>query len=340
MNLKQIAEFLNAELVGDDQLSISRIATLDNAQANEISFLANKKYRNQLLETKAGAVILDVNNASSYHGNKLIVADPYMAYALLAQKLDTTPKPAVEQHPTAIVAKDAQLGDNVSLGANVVIESGAKIGNDVSIGPGSFIGKNADIGSNVTMWPNVTIYHDVKIGNEVIIHSNTVIGSDGFGFANDKGQWVKIPQLGSVVIGNQVEIGASTTIDRGALGDTEIHDNVILDNQLQIAHNVVIGEGTAMAACSVIAGSTTIGKYCQIGGLTGINGHIDICDGVVLTGMSMVISSIDKPGVYSSGVPHSENRDWRRQMAQLRQISTMNKRIKSLEQAAQSDKES
>ncbi len=338
MNLKQIAEFLNAELIGDDQLSISRIATIDTANADEITFLANKKYRKQLSITQAGAVILTQQMATLFDGNKLIVDDPYMAYALLAQKLDTTPQPAESVHPTATVADDVTLGNNVTLGANVVIESGAVIGDNVSIGAGTFIGRGAQLGSNIKLWPNVTIYHEVQIGNHVIIHSNTVIGSDGFGFANDKGQWVKIPQLGSVVIGNHVEIGASTTIDRGALGNTEVHDHVILDNQIQIAHNVVIGEGTAMAACSVIAGSTIVGKYCQIGGLCGINGHIELCDGVILTGMAMVISSVTEPGVYSSGVPHTENREWRRQMAQLRQIGTMNKRIKTLEQAAHPEK--
>ncbi|MCF6458227.1 UDP-3-O-(3-hydroxymyristoyl)glucosamine N-acyltransferase [Pseudoalteromonas sp. MMG024] len=333
MKLQQIAEILNAELVGDDSLSISRIATLENATGNEIGFLANKKYRSKLASTQAGAVILSPQDADYFTGNKIIVANPYLAYALLAQAMDTTPEPATNVHPSAIIDLTAKLDKSVSIGANVVVEEGVEIAAGSSIGAGSFIGKGAKIGTNTKIWANVTIYHQVEIGNSCLVHANTVIGADGFGYANEKGQWVKIPQLGTVVIGDNVEIGASTTIDRGAIDDTIIERNVIIDNQVQIAHNVVVKEGTAIAGCSVIAGSTTIGKYCQIGGLSGIAGHIEIADGVVLTGMSMVISGIDKPGVYSSGVPHSENKDWRRNMAQLRQLSAINKRLKAVEKS-------
>ena len=339
MNLRQIADLLGAELIGDGEFSISRINTLENAKGDEISFLANKKYVKQLAQTNAGAVILHPAQADQFNGNRIVIGDPYLAYAKLAQAMDTTPLPAKGVHPSAHVDDSAVLGKNVELGANVVVEAGVVLGDNVVVGPGCYIGHDAKLGNNVKIWPNTTIYHRVEIGNNVIIHANTVIGSDGFGFANNKGEWVKIPQLGSVVIGNNVEIGSSTTIDRGALGNTEIHDNVILDNQIQIAHNVVIGEGTAMAACSVIAGSTKVGKNCQIAGLCGINGHIEICDGVILTGMAMVISSIDKPGVYSSGVPHSENKDWRRQMAQLRQIGTLNQRVKTLEKELNTQQE-
>ena len=333
MKLQQIAEILNAELVGDDSLSISRIATLENAKSDEISFLANKKYRAQLAATNAGAVILSEKDAELSPGNKIIVANPYLAYALLAQAMDTTPAPARNIHASAVIDPSAKLAANVSIAANAVIEADVEIAEGSSIGAGSFIGKGAKIGANTTIWANVTVYHDVEIGKSCLVHANTVIGADGFGYANEQGQWVKIPQLGSVIIGDQVEIGASTTIDRGAIDDTIIERNVIIDNQVQIAHNVVIKEGTAIAGCSVVAGSTTIGKYCQIGGLSGIAGHIEIVDGVVLTGMSMVISSIDKPGVYSSGVPHSENKDWRRNMAQLRQLSAISKRLKAVEKS-------
>lgn len=333
MKLQQIAEILNAELVGDNSLSISRIATLENATSDEISFLANKKYRSKLASTQAGAVILSQQDAEYYTGNKIIVANPYLAYALLAQAMDTTPKPASNIHPSAVIDPTAKLATSVSIGANAVIEADVEIAEGCSIGAGSFIGKGAKIAANTNIWANVTIYHGVNIGESCLVHANTVIGADGFGYANEKGQWVKIPQLGSVIIGDNVEIGASTTIDRGAIDDTIIEQNVIIDNQVQIAHNVVIKEGTAIAGCSVIAGSTTIGKYCQIGGLSGIAGHIEITDGVILTGMAMVISGIDKPGVYSSGVPHSENKDWRRNMAQLRQLSTINKRLKAVEKS-------
>jgi UDP-3-O-[3-hydroxymyristoyl] glucosamine N-acyltransferase len=227
------------------------------------------------------------------------------------------------------------LGVNVKIGANAVIEAGAKLGDNVVIGPGCFVGKGAQLGANSRLWANVTIYHNVIMGSDCLVQANTVIGSDGFGYANDNGQWIKIPQLGSVVIGNRVEIGASTTIDRGALDNTILADGVIIDNQCQIAHNVEIGENTAMAACSVIAGSTIIGKNCSMAGLVGINGHISICDNVIFTGMSMVTKSISEPGVYSSGIPASGNREWRKNMVALRNITGLNQRVKALEKSQQ-----
>lgn len=338
--LAYLAEYLGAELVcgqseadskAVNDLVISRIATLESAQNGQISFLANKKYRKQLDATQASAVILTEADAQYFEGNKLVLANPYVAYAKLAQLMDTTPESANGVHASAVIHPDAVVSPSASVAANAVIEAGAIIGDESQIGPGCFIGENAKIGANCKIWANVTIYHEVELGDNCIIHSNTVLGSDGFGFANEQGQWIKIPQLGSVIIGSNVEIGSSTTVDRGALGNTEIHSNVIIDNQCQIAHNVVIGQGTAMAACSVIAGSTKVGQYCQIAGLCGINGHIEICDSVILTGMAMVTSSIIEPGVYSSGIPHGKNRDWRKQMTYLRHIGDMNKKIKELE---------
>ncbi len=330
-SLSHLADYLSASLEGDADCVISHIATLENAQSGAIAFLANKKYRRQLETTSASAVILSEADSPYYDGNKLIVANPYMAYALLAQYLDTTPNAAIGVHPSAVIHPSAMIAPGANIGANAVIEKDVTLAEGVEVGAGTFIGEGASIGEGTKLWANTTVYHQVEIGANCIIHSGTVIGADGFGFANDKGEWVKIPQLGSVVIGDKVEIGANTTVDRGAIDNTEIHNNVIIDNQCQIAHNVVIKEGTAMAGCSVVAGSTTIGKYCQIGGMSGITGHVEICDNVILTGMTMVISNIDEPGVYSSGVPHSSNKDWRRQMAQLRKIGDMNQRIKALE---------
>jgi UDP-3-O-[3-hydroxymyristoyl] glucosamine N-acyltransferase len=261
--------------------------------------------------------------------------NPYVGFAKAAQLLDTTPKPAHEISPHAIIGEDVELGENVKIGANAVIESGVKLGDNVVIGPGCFVGKGAQLGANTKLWANVTIYHAVIIGTDCLVQANTVIGSDGFGYANDNGQWLKIPQLGSVIIGNRVEIGASTTIDRGALDNTILADGVIIDNQCQIAHNVEIGENTAMAACSVIAGSTVIGKNCSMAGLVGVNGHISICDNVVFTGMSMVTKSISEPGVYSSGIPASANREWRKNMVALRNITSLNQRVKALEKSQQ-----
>jgi UDP-3-O-[3-hydroxymyristoyl] glucosamine N-acyltransferase len=255
-----------------------------------------------------------------------------VAFAKVTQALDTTPAPAAGGiAPSAVVADDAKLGNNVSIGANAVIESGVELGDNVIIGAGCFIGKNAKLGDHTKLWANVTIYHNVLVGERCLIQSGTVIGSDGFGYANERGEWIKIPQLGSVRIGNRVEIGACTTIDRGALDDTVIEDNVILDNQMQIAHNVHIGYGTAMAGGTIVAGSTKIGKYCIIGGASVVNGHIEIADGVTITGMGMVMRSIDEKGMYSSGIPLQTNKEWRKTAARVHRIDEMNKRLKAVE---------
>lgn len=331
--LSQIAELLSAELQGDGALEITKIATLAHARSGHIAFLANKKYRSQLEATQASAVIVSEADAPYFNGNKLIVANPYVSYAKLAQLMDTTPRSAATGiHPSAVVHPNATVSKSAAIGANTVIESNAIINDNVQIGPNSFIGEGVKIGSGTKLWSNVTIYHNIEIGSDCLLQANSVIGSDGFGYANERGQWVKIPQLGSVIIGDKVEIGASTTIDRGALDDTIIHSNVIIDNQCQIAHNVEVNSGTAIAGCTVLAGSVTIGKNCQIGGMTAINGHMSVCDGVIITGMSMVTKSITEPGIYSSGIPHTTNKEWRKSIAHLRNLSEMKSRIKALEQ--------
>ncbi|GHE85395.1 UDP-3-O-(3-hydroxymyristoyl)glucosamine N-acyltransferase [Thalassotalea profundi] len=331
--LQEIADKIGASVHGDGNCQITSLATLADANIGNIAFLSNSKYKSQLTNTKASAVIVNEECLADCPSNALVMKNPYIGYAIVAQLLDTTPKPASNLHQSAVIDESATLGSNVTIGANSVIESGVTLGNNVSIGAGCFIGKNAVIGENTSLWANVTVYHQVEIGNNCLVQSNTVIGSDGFGYANDKGRWVKIPQLGTVIIGNNVEIGASTTIDRGALGNTVINDGVILDNQIQIAHNVEIGSGTAMAACSVIAGSTKIGENCTIAGLVGINGHIDITDNCMFTGMTMVTKSIKEPGVYSSGMPCAPNKEWNKSNARIRKLDTVNVKIKALEQA-------
>jgi UDP-3-O-[3-hydroxymyristoyl] glucosamine N-acyltransferase len=263
--------------------------------------------------------------------NALVVKDPYVGFARVAQLLDSTPQPALDIHPTAIIAADVQLGQNVAIGPHAVIESGVVLGDGVAIGPGCFVGKNSRLGKGSRLWANVTIYHNVEIGDACLIQSGTVIGADGFGYANERGEWIKIPQVGKVILGNRVEIGASTTIDRGAIDDTIIADNVIIDNQCQIAHNVEIGYGTAIAGGTVIAGSAKIGKYCIIGGAAVINGHIQVCDQATITGMSMVMRSISEPGIYSSGVPAQSNKEWRKMAARVLHIDEMHKRLNQLE---------
>ena len=329
--LADIAKKIGAVVQGDEQCEISSIATLTAATSGQIAFLANSKYSAQLSTTNASAIIVTKADADKCQTNALVMDNPYMGYALVAQLLDSTPKPANSIHASAVIAEGVTLGKGVSIGANAVIETGVELADGVSIGAGSFIGIAAQIGVNTTIWSNVSIYHGVVIGENCLVHANTVIGADGFGYANNKGNWVKIPQLGSVIIGDNVEIGASTTIDRGALEDTIIKDVVILDNQIQIAHNVVIGENTAMAACSVIAGSSNIGKNCTIAGLVGINGHINVTDNCVFTGMAMVTKNINEPGVYSSGMPAEPNSKWHKTNARVKRLESLTKRVKELE---------
>lgn len=335
ISLIQLAQSIGAELhlAGTDTQDtlISGLSTLVKAGTGQVSFLSNKKYRSQLQNTLAQAVILHPDELPHCGRSALVMHNPYVGFAKAAQLLDTTPEPANEISPHAVVGENVTLGKDVKIGANAVVESGAILGDNVIVGSGCFIGKKAQLGANTKLWANVSIYHDVIIGSDCLVQANSVIGSDGFGYANENGHWIKIPQLGSVVIGNRVEIGASTTIDRGALDNTILADGVIIDNQCQIAHNVEIGENTAMAACSVIAGSTVIGKNCSMAGLVGINGHISVCDNVVFTGMSMVTKSITEPGVYSSGIPAEANREWRKNMVALRNITSFNQRLKTLE---------
>jgi UDP-3-O-[3-hydroxymyristoyl] glucosamine N-acyltransferase len=339
--LASIASTINADLVIPaifdatkvNQLEIVGLATLANAGKGQIAFLANSKYKQHLLGTKASGVILNAEALPNCEVPALVMDNPYMGYALLANLLDSTPQTASGIHSTATIADTAILGENVSIGANAVIEKGVSLADNVSIGAGCFIGQNVKIGSSTALWANCTVYHQVEIGHDCLIQANTVIGSDGFGYAPVKGQyqWHKIPQLGSVIIGNRVEIGASTTIDRGALDNTHIKDGVILDNQIQIAHNVIIGENTAMAACSVIAGSSIIGKNCTIAGLVGINGHINVADNCVFTGMAMVTKDISTPGVYSSGMPAAPNKDWNKTNARVKRLDSLTKRVIELE---------
>jgi len=331
VTLGQLATLLGAELHGDASIEVSRVANLETAGSGEISFLSDSKYQSFLAQTAASAVLVKAADLSVCQTNALVVKDPYVGFARVAQLLDSTPQPALDIHPTAVIAADVQLGQNVAIGPHAVIESGVVLGDGVAIGPGCFVGKNSRLGKGSRLWANVTIYHNVEIGDACLIQSGTVIGADGFGYANERGEWIKIPQVGKVILGNRVEIGASTTIDRGAIDDTIIADNVIIDNQCQIAHNVEIGYGTAIAGGTVIAGSAKIGKYCIIGGAAVINGHIQVCDQATITGMSMVMRSISEPGIYSSGVPAQSNKERRKMAARVLHIDEMHKRLNQLE---------
>ncbi|SDT93186.1 UDP-3-O-(3-hydroxymyristoyl)glucosamine N-acyltransferase [Halopseudomonas salegens] len=331
LTLIQLAERLDARLQGDGNQRISGLATLQQAEPQDLSFLANSQYRKYLADTRAGAVLLRESDAAGFGGNALIVADPYLTYARLSHHFDRKPKAAAGIHPTAVIAASAHIDPTASIGAGVVIEDGVVIAARVMVGAQSFVGARSHIGEEGWLAPRVTLYHDVQIGKRVSIQSGAVIGSEGFGFANNQGQWEKIAQIGGVLIGDDVDIGANTTIDRGALSDTVIANGVKLDNQIQIAHNVHVGEHTAMAACVGISGSTRIGRHCTIAGGVGMVGHIEVCDHAFVTGMTMVTRSITEPGAYSSGTAMQTVADWRKSAARLRQLDGLFKRVQQLE---------
>ena len=337
IRLADLAQQLDAELHGDGDIVITGVASMHSAKSQQITFLSNSRYREQLAACNASAVVLTEADLPFCTSAALVVRNPYLTYALMAQIMDTTPAPAKDIAPSAVIDATAQLGNNVSVGANAVIEEGVVLGDNVIIGAGCFVGKFTKIGSGTRLWANVSVYHQIEIGEKCLIQSGTVIGADGFGYANDRGNWIKIPQLGTVRIGDRVEIGACTTIDRGALDDTIIGNGVIIDNQCQIAHNVMIGDNTAVAGGVIMAGSLKIGRYCQIGGASVINGHMEICDKAVVTGMGMVMRPITEPGIYSSGIPLQPNKAWRKTAALVMNIDEINKRLKAVEKKVTND---
>ncbi|MCW8829123.1 MAG: UDP-3-O-(3-hydroxymyristoyl)glucosamine N-acyltransferase [Gammaproteobacteria bacterium] len=334
--LGELANRLGLELQGDAQYTVSRIATLVNAGPDSISFMADARYRKYLAETRAGAVILHPGEKEYCPGNALLSDNPYLSYAQLSALFASTPDSDTDLvHQSASIDPGARLGKGVRLGAHAVIGKGCLVGDGVSIGAGSVIGENVQIGDNTVIHGNATVYHDCRIGQRVVVHAGAVIGSDGFGFANDQGNWIKIHQLGRVIVGNDVEIGANTTIDRGAIEDTVIGDNVIIDNLVQVAHNVRIGDHSAVAGCVGIAGSAEIGKHCAFGGGAGILGHLSITDGVTVTAMSLVTNSIEAAGVYSSGTPLEPKSRWQKNYVRFKQLDEMARRVKALEKQIQ-----
>lgn len=334
VSLAQLAKQIGATLEGTatEDLPILGITTLVRAGKQEVSFFTNSLHREELVKTQAAAVILANKDQQFCKVPMLVMDNPYLGYARAATLLNPPNPPPAGIHPTAWVSEDAFLDTTVSIGPQAVIEAGAKIGRQVVIGPGCVVGSEVEIGDDCQLMANVTLCTGVRIGQRVIVHPGAVIGSDGFGNANDAGKWVKIPQLGGVLIGDDVEIGANTTIDKGALEDTVIGKGVRLDNQIQIAHNVQIGEHTAIAGCVGIAGSVRIGRYCMIGGGVGISGHIELVDRVLVTGGSIVLQSIREPGIYSSGTPLEPNRRWRRNYHRFKHLDEMARRLQTLEQ--------
>lgn len=329
--LGQLAERLGATLRGAADKPIYGLATLQDAQVGQLSFLANPQYRKYLADTQASALLLSPADAEGYVGDALLVANPYLAFAQVSHLFDPRPTTASGIHPTAVIAADAQIDASASIGPYVVIESGVQIGAGVSIGAHCYIGARSTIAADGWLAPKVTLYHDVRIGKRVAIHSGVVLGADGFGFAKEAGAWQRIAQIGGVLIGDDVDIGANTTIDRGALADTIIGDGVKLDNLIMIAHNVQVGDHTAMAGGAGVSGSSKIGKHCMLAGRAGLVGHIEVCDNVFITGMTMITRSITEPGSYSSGTAMQPSAEWRKSATRFRQLDDMARRLQKLE---------
>lgn len=330
-SLGELATRFGLTLRGDPETVVHSVATLQGATVGTLSFLANRKYQRYLATTGASAVVLDEAAAASCPVAALVCRDPYAAYARIAAVLHPAPLALPGVHPTAVIDPSARVAASASIAAHVVIEADCEVGDRAVIGAGSYLGRHCRIGDDTTLSPRVTLYAGVTVGVRGLIHSGVVIGADGFGLAPDRAGWIKVPQVGGVTIGDDVEIGANTTIDRGAIDDTVIGHGVKLDNQIQIGHNVRIGDHTAIAGCVGVSGSTTIGSRCMIGGAVGIAGHLEIADGVVVTGLTLVSRSLTEPGVYSSATPAMEAGDWRRVVARLRHIDELFDRVRTLE---------
>ena len=332
-SLRQLADFLQADLRGNADCLITNIAPLNTGKNGSISFMENKNYKQHLATTAVAAIILREDNVADAPKdmNVLVVPDPYLAYAKISALFARIPSIPPGIHSSTVVGQNCQIDSTAAISAFCVIGDNVVIGKNVEINAGCIIGNDVRIGDNTRLYANVTLYYKTQIGKRAIVHSGVVVGADGFGMANEKGVWCKIHQLGCVVIGDDVEIGANTTIDRAALGETIIENGVKLDNQIQVGHNVIIGAHTAIAGCVGIAGSTKIGKHCMIGGGVGINGHIEIADGTIITARSAIHKSITEPGIYASGIPAVPHREWWRILRRLFQLDDIVNRVKKLE---------
>ncbi len=334
--LSEIVGRFGGELLGDGNTMISRVATLVGAGPSDISFLASGKYRHHLAGSAAGSFILGKADRDATEKPRIICDNPYLYFAKVSDFLNPAPEIEPGIHGSAVVHRDSKIEKTSSIGPFCSIEKHVTIGKHCSIGASCFIGEGVEIGDNVRIYPGVKIYHGCIIGRNCIIHSGAVIGADGFGIAMDGESWFKIPQIGRVILGEDVEIGANTTIDRGALDDTIIGRGVKIDNQVQVAHNVVIGDHTAIAGCTGIAGSTRIGKYCKIGGSGMILGHLNITDHVDISAGTMITKSIDEAGAYTAIYPFAPHREWLRNSAKLRHLNELAERLREMEKAIES----
>lgn len=332
-DLAQLAEACFGRIKGDRAKKIHSVASLESAGPEQLAYhLSDTRKKHHLDSTKAGAVLLDVAGSKIYKGNAIIVANPQLAFATLAKLLHPMPEVLPAIHPSAQLSPDAIISTTAWIGSNVVIAAGAEIGDRTRVGPGSVIGKDVIIEAGTVLHANVTINEKCKIGKNCTLQSGVVIGSDGFGYVTDDAhRWIQMPQLGRVIIEDQVELGANTTIDRGTFEDTVIREGVKIDNLVQIAHNVIVGENTAIAACTGIAGSAVIGKRCSIGGGVGIIGHLEIGDDVTIAATSLVSKSVPGPGIYSSSLRVADLASWQKNEARIYQLDEMARRLRQLE---------
>jgi UDP-3-O-[3-hydroxymyristoyl] glucosamine N-acyltransferase len=334
VSLGELAGKFGCELIGDPGVEVSSVSTLAESQAGSITFLANSAYKDQLRSTAASAVVVRAGDADDCPVAALIADDPYLTYARIATVLYPAKSFTPGAHPSAVISTSAQIADSAHIAAHVVIEDDVTIGENVFVGAGSLIGDRCQLGDESRLIANVSLVQDVTIGRRTIVHPGAVLGADGFGNAQSASGWVKVPQIGGVRIGDDVEIGANTTIDRGTIGDTVIANGVRLDNLIQIAHNVQIGEHTALAATVGISGSVIIGKRCLFAGRAGVSGHVTICDDVIVGAAAVVTKDITEPGLYSSFFAAEPDKSWKRKVARFRRIESLNDRVKQLEKAA------
>jgi UDP-3-O-[3-hydroxymyristoyl] glucosamine N-acyltransferase len=329
-SLSELAERFGLDLRGDGATCIRGVGTLAGAGPEQLSFLANPRYRKELGGTRAGAVVLSEGDAAACPAPCLVARAPYAAFARISALFDLVPSVQPGIHASAVVSPEARVDPLAQVGPQVVIGAGTRVAAGAMVGPGCVIGEDCTIGPDCVLVANVTLVARVRLGARVRIHPGAVLGADGFGLAMDAGRWLKVPQLGGVIVGDDCEIGANTCIDRGAIEDTVLGEDVRLDNQIQVGHNVHIGDHTAIAGCTAIAGSARIGRYCLIGGAVGISGHLDICDRVTVTAMSLVTQSITEPGEYSSGMPVLGSHAWRRNAARFRQLDELARKMGAL----------
>lgn len=329
-SLAELAERFGLVLHGDGTARIHGVGTLAGAGPGQLAFLANPRYRKDLAGTRAGAVVLSDGEAAASPVPCLVAKSPYVAFAKISALFEPVPATEPGIHPSAVIAADAVIESGAHVGPFVVVGARSRVAAGAVLGPGCVIGDDCEVGPGSVLVARVTLVTRVKLGARVRVHPGAVLGADGFGLAMDAGHWIKVPQQGGVVVGDDCEIGANTTIDRGAIEDTVLEEDVRLDNQIQIGHNVRIGAHTALAGCVAVAGSARIGRYCLVGGAAGISGHLEICDRVTITAMSLVTQSITEPGEYSSGMAVQDSRSWRRNAARFRQLDQLARRMGAL----------